>query len=126
MHSIWPSSDMVLHAISNIYFESKPWASLDMDEATASHRIDHVLSRKGGASQRQQYRASSIVHESNLCKLLYTLFAWGLLPAMLVQRLAKAAHDDLLHGVSLSTRSHCVCQNWDPLESTIATLGHNW
>ena len=67
-----------------------------MDEATASHRIDHVLSTRGCASKRQKYTGSHIVRESNLCKLLYTLFAWGLLPAVLVQRLAKAAHDDMI------------------------------
>ena len=57
--------------------------------------IDQVLANRGGETQRAQY-AHARWHrvESKLGELLYSLFAWGLIPAVLVQKIAQAAQDD--------------------------------
>ena len=86
-----------------------------MDASIVDHRIDLVLGRTGGHHQRSKRARTTECHEPAVCKLLYTLFAWGAIPAVLVQRLAAAVKEDM--------------EKWgievDPLTAHLAGLGTN-
>ena len=80
------------------------------------HRMNLVLARQGGCNQRRQRaERTNECREPAVCRLLYTLFAWGVLPAVLVQRVAAAMKEDMEHWGILV----------DPLTAHLAGLGSN-
>ena len=86
-----------------------------MDASIVDHRIDLVTGCTGGYHQRSKRARTTECHEPAVCKLLYTLFAWGVIPAVLVQRLAAAVKEDM--------------EKWDivvdPFTAHLAGLGTN-
>jgi hypothetical protein len=84
-----------------------------MDASIVEHRMDLVLGRTGGSNQRKKRARATECHEPAVCKLLYTLFAWGAIPAVLVQRIAAAVKEDMeIWGIQV-----------DPLTAHLAGLG---
>ena len=72
-----------------------------------------VWGRTGRSDQRRKRARATECHEPAVCKLLYTLFAWGLIPAVLVQRLAAAVKEDMeIWGIQV-----------DPFTAHLAGLG---
>ena len=59
-------------------------------------RVDAVLARRGGDTQRATARARlGPPRESEVGKWLYLFFNWGMIPATIVQRIASAMQADL-------------------------------
>ena len=86
-----------------------------MDASIVGHHMDLVLGRTGGSNQRKKRARATECHEPAVCKLLYTLFAWGAIPAVLVQRIAAAVKEDMERwGIQV-----------DPLTTHLAGLGTN-
>ena len=65
--------------------------------SSTDRRVDIVLARRGGDTQRAKAQARlGPPRESEVAKLLYYFFMWGILPAKIVQRIASAMSEDLI------------------------------
>ena len=78
----------------------------DSGASSIGRRVDAVLSRRGGEAQRATARARlGPPRESEVGKLLYFFFMWGMIPATMVQRIASAMQADLTAlGVEVDSR----------------------